>query len=558
MTNRTLMLLMGVVAFLILVVGIVFVVALAGGSGSNNNQPASSGQSTRTTPKANTSGDICKGNTLVTFGEDPASILDPIQVLDVGTSEYVLEIYSGLVSLGLDLKVHPDIAQSWDLSPDGMTYTFHLRSNAVFQDSRRVTAQDVKYSLERAADPRNASPTVIQYLGDIVGLKDRYNNKATSVSGIKVVDQQTIQIQITHPSPYFLEELTLPVSFLVDQNQIQKDPNNWTRHPNGTGPFKLAEFTPGQVIRLVRNDAFYNGPAKLDEVDFQLGGGSILTQYENNELHVAAVPDTDLQAVKSGQSPLSKDYHPQAENALYYMAFNVKQPPFDDPNVREAMAMAVDRNNINNVLLFDSQRVADGILPPDMPGHSDSVHALPFDVQKAKDLLAKSKYANNMPRIVLTYTGTGGDAPELLQAIQSQWKTNLGIQVDLQATDYSAYLRELRKGSFQMFDAGWIADYPDPENFLDKLFASDSPQNELGYKDPTVDGWLFAARTEQDQTKRFALYNQAEQKIINDAIIIPTFWPVDHMLVKPCVKNWPQVSLSVEKYKYIAIDPNAK
>ena len=554
MSNRTLALLMGVVASLILVVGVVFVIALAGGGSDNggSNSPASPG-------KTATSGDICKGNTLVTYGDDPATVLDPIQVRDDNTAQYVLEVFGGLVTLGLDLKVQPDIAKTWDVSQDGKTYTFHLRDDVVFHDgSRRVTAQDFKYSIERASDPKNGSPTVTLYLGNIVGLKDRFNNKATEVSGVKAVNDTTLEITLIQPADYFLAELTYPVAFVVDKNQIDKDPRNWTRHPNGTGPFKLTEYTPGQTIKLTRNDRYHLGVAKLDAVDFELGGGSIVTRYENNELHISAVPPIELGDVKSGKSPLAKDYHPQPEMAVNYFAFNIHQEPFDDVNVRRAMAMAVDRDNINTVLLFDSQRVADGILPPDMPGYNESNHALKFDVTAAKQLLAQSKYAGKVPRIVLTYPGTGGDAPDTLAAFQAAWKDNLGLDVQLQALDYSAYLRELRKGTFQMFAAGWIADYPDPENFLDKLFASDSVQNEQGYKDDQVDQWLLQARTERDSATRYKLYDQVEQKILDDAVVMPTFWPVSHALVKPCVKNWPQVALSVPKYRFISIEADTK
>jgi oligopeptide transport system substrate-binding protein len=158
-----------------------------------------------------------------------------------------------------------------------------------------------------------------------------------------------------------------------------------------------------------------------------------------------------------------------------------------------------------------------------------------------------------MPQITLTYAGAGGDAPDILTAITQGWKDILGVEVQLQASDYSAYLRELRRGTFQMFDAGWAADYPDPEDFIDKLFASDSQQNEQGYKDPEVDALLMQARAEQDRNKRFQLYHQAEQKILDDAIIIPDFWPVEHLLVKPCVKNWPQIPMTVPKFRYIEI-----
>ena len=134
-----------------------------------------------------------------------------------------------------------------------------------------------------------------------------------------------------------------------------------------------------------------------------------------------------------------------------------------------------------------------------------------------------------------------------------QWKDVLGIDVELQAQEYSAYLRDLRRGTFQMFSAGWAADYPDPEDFLDKLFYSESPQNEQGYKEAQVDSLLEQARVETDATKRYGLYSQVEQKILDDAVIIPDFWPVEHLLVKPCVKNWPSISMTVPKYRYLEI-----
>jgi oligopeptide transport system substrate-binding protein len=544
---------MGVVAFLILAVGAVFIVVLAsGGGGDDDNDATPGGQATPS--RRSTSGDICSGDTLVTFGSDPASLLDPIQVRDESTSEYIVEIFGGLVTLDTDLAVQPDIAKEWKVSPDGKTYTFSLRDDVVFHNSnRRVTAEDFKYSFERAADPANNSPTVLLYLGNIVGVKDRYNDRADDISGVRVVDETTLEIQIEQPADYFLAELTYPVAFVVDKQQIDKDPRNWTRKPNGTGPFKLADFTPAEQIRLVRNDRYHLGVPKLAEVQLELSGGSILTRYQNDELHIGGVPLVEFEAVKSGNSPLSKDYKPQNRMAVSYIAFNLRKAPFDDINVRKALAMSIDRENINNVLLFGTQRVADGILPPEMPGYNESIRSYKYDPDEAKRLFSQSKYANSMPQITLTYAGAGGDAPDILTAITQGWKDILGVEVQLQASDYSAYLRELRRGTFQMFDAGWAADYPDPEDFIDKLFASDSQQNEQGYKDPEVDALLMQARAEQDRNKRFQLYHQAEQKILDDAIIIPDFWPVEHLLVKPCVKNWPQIPMTVPKFRYIEI-----
>ncbi len=555
MSNKMLTLMMGFVAFLILAIGVVFVFALAGG-GDDNSSPADGGSSTPRPGAA--SGKICEGNTLYVPGGEPNSLLDPIQVGDVETSEYIEEIFGGLVTLDTDLKVQPDIAKSWEVSNGGKTYTFKLRDNVVFHNNKRITSADVKYSIERAADPTNASPTVLAYLGNIVGLRDRFSNKATSVSGVKVIDETTIQIDLIEASDFFISELTYPVSFVVDKDQVEKNPRNWTQKPNGTGPFKLAEFTPAETIRLVRNDRYHLGPPKLDEVVFELGGGSLLTRYENNELHVGSFPASLLDAIKAGSNPLSKDYRAVPSMATFYFNLNSSQSPFDDPKVRQAFAMSIDRQQINNVLFYDAYRVADGFLPPEMPGYSEAVTSYKFDPVKAKQLIQDSKYAGKLPRITLSYSGSGGTPGDLLVAIQKGWEDNLGVTVQLQAIDSSAFLREQRQGKFQMLSDGWSADYPDPENFLGKLFASDSPLNYSKYKNGDVDALLLKGRTETDRTKRYAFYNQAEQKIVDDASIIPLFWPVDYQVIKPCVKDYPAVPMTVPKYRYISIDPKAK
>jgi len=551
MSNRLLALMMGVVAFLILAVGVVFVIALAGG-GNDDTTPASPGGSDR--PRSSAGG-ICAGKSLIIPGSQPNTVLDPIQVVDVSTSEYVVEIFGGLVTLDPDLKVVGDIAESWEVSNGGRTYTFRLRDNVVFHtgNQRRVTAEDVKYSIERAADPANASPTVVAYLGNIVGLKDRFQGRAPSVSGVKVIDERTLQIDLLEPSDYFIFELTYPVSFVVDRQQIESDPRNWTRNPNGTGPFRLAEFKPAERIRLVKNPRYHLGPPKLDEVIFQLGGGSLLTQYQNDEIHLTPVPASLLDSILDGSNPLSKQYRSYRGLATFYFTLNPNKPPFDDPKVRQAFAMSLDRETINTVLLFDYYEVAGGIVPGAMPGRSSSVKTYPYDPQRAKQLLAESKYASNMPRIILTYAGSGAAPGDVLVAIQENWQKVLGVTVELQAIDTAAFLREQRQGNFQIQSDGWSADYPDPENFLGKLFASDSPLNYTKYRNPEVDALLKQARVETNRERRYQLYAQAEQKIIDDASIIPTFWSVEHMLVKPCVQGLPDAPMTIPKFRYVEI-----
>lgn len=576
MSNRTLGLMMGGVALLIVAVAIVFVFVVAGGGGDDDEDaaPASTdavatsndgdgdGDGAAATPTATGaargSGErvsgICGENRLITFGNDPATVLDPIQVGDADTAIYVAEIFGGLVTLDLDLNVRPDIAERWEVSDDGMVYTFFLRDDVVFHNGRRVTAEDFKYSFERAADPSNFSPTARDYLSNIAGVLDKLGGSADEVRGVRVIDEFTLRIELLRPVSYFLQELSYTVAFVVDREQVEADPLGWTRNPVGTGPFRLKSWRPLEELVLVPNERYHLGPPLVEEVVFQLSGGSLLTRFENDEIHIAAVPAIELPGVLSGESPLSGQYRPAPQLALSYLGMNVNEPPFDDPLVRQAFAMAIDRDAINEALYFNAFLVADGIVPPTMPGYGEGVSSYPHDPERAAETLARSRYAGNVPRVILTYSGSGGDPPDTLQAYAQQWEDALGVQVELEAIEWSAFLRELRRGTFQMYATGWIADYPDPENFIGKLFGTGSGVNHTGYSNARVDALLEEAATLADDERRYRLYREAEQIVVDDASAIPTFWAVDHYLVRDCVQGWTDPGTIVPKYRFIEID----
>ena len=581
MSNRTLGLMMGGVALLIVAVAIVFVFVVAGGDGDDDDSAPAAIDAAATsdegdggnggdsdggdaaTPAATEAATaaagervsgICGENRLITFGSDPATVLDPIQVGDADTATYVAEIFGGLVTLDLDLNVQPDIAERWEVSDDGMVYTFFLRDDAVFHNGRRVTAEDFKYSFERAADPSNFSPTARDYLGNIAGVLDKLGGRADEVRGVTVIDESTLRIELLRPVSYFLQELTYTVAFVVDREQVEEDPRGWTRNPVGTGPFRLKSWRPLEELVLVPNERYHLGPPSVDEVVFQLGGGSLLTRFENDEIHVAVVPAIELPGVLGGESPLSEQYRPAPQLSLSYLGMNVNEPPFDDPLVRQAFALAIDREAINEALYFNAFLVADGIVPPTMPGYAEGVSSYPHDPERAAETLARSRYAGDVPRVILTYSGSGGDPPDTLQAYAQQWEEALGVQVELEAIEWSAFLRELRRGTFQMYATGWIADYPDPENFIGKLFGTDSGVNHTGYSNARVDALLEEAATLADDERRYRLYREAEQIVVDDASAIPTFWAVNHYLVRDCVQGWTDPGTIVPRYRFIEID----
>jgi ABC-type transport system substrate-binding protein len=230
-------------------------------------------------------------------GAEPPT-LDPALTQDATSAGYIVEIFSGLVTLDRDLEVVPDIAESWALSDDDTIYTFHLRHDVKFHDGKPVTAQDFKYSIERACDPATGSIVADTYLGDIVGCQAKLRGRADEVSGVVVVDDYTLEITIDSPKAYFLAKLTYPTAFVVDQDNVEGPVQPWTDKPNGTGPFRLAEYELGLRIVLERNEAYYGNPKPaLEQVNFLLAGGSAMTMYETGELDAVPVGLTDIERV---------------------------------------------------------------------------------------------------------------------------------------------------------------------------------------------------------------------------------------------------------------------
>ena len=535
--NRLLLAILAVALVLLLIVccaGTVFVFFVYS---SSNPGAVQIGSSIAATPRAVPAVPRARQGqtlTLCPLGGEPLT-LDPHLVQDADSAEYIVNIFSGLVGIDQNLKLTPDLAEKWDISADGKTYTFTLRKNAKFQDGRQVTAQDVKYSFERALDPLTESPVADTYLGDIVGARDRLANRATSVSGVKVIDDATVAITIDAPKSFFLWQLTYTVAYIVDRNNIEKGGKNWADKPNGTGPFKLASRTADQIV-LARNDNYYGAKPTLTQVTYLLTG-SAMTRYENGEIDMTQVTGADIDRVTDETNALSKQLVTADQFSFSYLGFDVSVPPFDDPKVRQAIAYAIDKNKLTSVVLKGMATTADGILPPGMPGYNKDLNKLTFDPVKAKQILAQSKYAGTMPPITLYVLGSGAAPTGTPPAIQQMLQQNLGVTMDIQLVDSNAFFSGLFQHKYAMFITGWIADYPDPYDFLDVLFHSQSTLNHGNYKNAQLDTLLDAARLERDEAKRTQLYQQAEQVLISDAAVIPLDFARDYWLVKPYVKG---------------------
>lgn len=493
-----------------------------------------------------------EGGELTLYGAEP-STLDPALCMDATSSSYIVEIFSGLVTLNSDLEVIADIAQSWDISPDGRTYTFHLRDGVTFHNGKAVTASDFKYSIERAADPQTHSPVTEAYLGDIVGVKEKLRGEADEVAGVEVVDEKTLHITIDAPKAYFLSKLTHPTAFVVDEENIASG-TTWWQHPNGTGPFKLGEWQEGQQIVLERNEHFYRGGAKLERVTFLLAGNRMM-MYENGQIDITQVSTANIERVLDPANPLNKELVIVTELSVAYIGFNTAMPPFDDEKVRQAFCHAVDKAKITEIVLKGMVSEAEGILPPGIPGYNEELEGLSYDVARAQQLIAESSYHDGLPPIVLSVPGSCAGVSSLDMAIVSMWQENLEAEVEIETVEWpETFLDDLNERRFQAFEIGWIADYPDPENFLDLLFHSESVENHTAYSNPDVDHLLEAARVETDFDARMEMYQEAEQIIVDDAPWLPLWLSTSYFLVQPCVKDFSPAPMVIPYLKDVWIE----
>ncbi len=465
--------------------------------------------------------------------------LDPALSSEMNSHIYVMQIFSGLVRLDANSKPAPDIAERWQKSDDGRTYTFFLRKGVKFHDGKEVTAHDFKYSWERTCNPKTNSQTAATYLGDIVGVKEVLEGKTTEISGVKVIDNYTLQVTIDAPKAYFLAKLTYPTAFVVDQENI-KSGSKWWQRPNGTGPFKLKEWKQGELLVLERNENFYREPPKIKNVAFHLLAGVPMSMYEMDEIDVAPVFEDYIERVTDESGPFHNQLSVFPELSLFYAGFNTQKPPFDDVNIRKAFCHAVNKKKIVRLILKGMGIKADGILPPNMPGYNKNVRGLEYNPDKAKELITNSKYGSpeNLPPITLTISGIGGNIPAYVGAMVTDWQQTLGVQVTIRQLEPETFPYQIKNELDNMFFSGWIADYPDPQNFLEILFHSKAEYNYGKYSNPTVDTILDRAAVEPDEQKRLSMYQQAEEIIVNDAACLPLWFNENYILVKPYVKNY--------------------
>jgi ABC-type transport system substrate-binding protein len=460
-----------------------------------------------------------------------------------------LNIFDRLVECEPDAsgetKLVPGLADSWDISPDGKVYTFHLHKGVKFSNGEELKADDVIYTVNRMMDPAtNALNTDVFDL--IKGAEAMYNGKAKTVSGIKAIDNYTVQMTLEKPFAPFLANLSVPGASIYNRKACEAAGKQFGIAPAltaGTGPFIVKKWTLNSEIVLDRNSDYFKGPAQLDGIRYKVitDANTAKMAFENGEIDVL-----DLGGSVQSQTSYFKTSDKWKNNivrgsvaGIYYYLFNESLKPLDNINVRKAIRMAIDRKTILDQLYNGEGTVVDTIVPKGIIGYNKEAPAVPYDPEGAKKLLADAGYANGVD-LTIYQQNNNQETLQMNQVVQSML-AQVGIRVKIVQLDKATYDAKRHAGNeITMYRGAWSADYNDPDNFLYTFFSEkNTAARSVNYTNKTVMSDLEKARTMVDQNVRIKLYQKTEQTILtDDAMFFPLFQLNKLFIVSSRVKNF--------------------
>lgn len=473
------------------------------------------------------------------IGSEPKT-LDPAvnNSLDGGT--YISCAFEGLTTYDKNSKVVAGTAEKWDVSADGTVYTFHIRKDAKWSDGKDVTANDFVYSWRRVVDPKTAADYAY-YLYFVKNGEAINGGKAdVNTLGVKAIDDKTLEVTLEAPCSFFTEITAFPTLVPLREDIVSANPDKWTLDTKtyvGNGPYVLTSWEHDSKITFEKNDNYW---AKDDVVAQKIewflmnDPNAMLGAFKNGQISLAnAIPNEEYEAEKA-----AGNLHILPQLGTYYLDLVNDKAPFDNPKVRRAVSLAIDRNYIVEKITKGGQVPASAYVPygiadvtpsPDFRTVGGDYYSVkPEDLDKniaeAKALLAEAGYPDGKGFPKVTFgINTGSNHQVIAEAIQQMLKTNLGIEVEIQAQEWNVFQQSRKDGVFNINRNSWIGDYMDPSTFLD-MFTSDNGQNNSRYSNPEYDKAIKAARVETDATKRMQLFHDAEKMLMDDMGIVPIYF----------------------------------
>lgn len=495
-------------------------------------------------------------------GTEPKTI-DPSIAEGVPENNLIMDLFEGLISEDADANLIPGIAESWEVSADGKEYTFKLRPS-VWSDGTAFTAHDFVYSWQRTLNPATGS-NYASILYPIKNAQAINEGKITDLNelGAKAIDDLTLKVELEGPIPYFLGLLAHHSSYPAPKHIVEKHGNNWTRPENmvSNGAFKMESWVPNSQIVLVKSDNYWDKEqVKLDKVIFYPieDQNSELKRYRSGEIDVTnEIPNDQIKWLKEN---LSNELHIGAYLGTYYYGLNVGKPPFkDNPKLREALSLAIDRDILTEKVTGVGEIPAYNFVPKGINGYEayqPEAAKLSKEerLKKAQALYAEAGYSKDKPLKTEILYNTSENHKKIAIAVASMWKQNLGVETSLSNQEWKVYLETRRlKEKTQAFRAGWIGDYNDPNTFLE-MFKSNSGLNDVALNLPEFDQLLADAEKESNPEKRFELLKQADKLLVESYAVLPLYTYVKAHLVKPYVKGFKNNIMDHNRSKYISIE----
>lgn len=462
------------------------------------------------------------------YQESPTS-LDPGLATDAYSCTVIAQIFSPLVGLTSNLEPTPQVADSWTISRDGLTYLFHIRTGVRFHNGREVTAEDFGYSLKRIfTEPFRSAGLAAGYLDAIDGVPEFIEGKAHEIRGIKALDRHRLQIKLSRPYRPLLSALALDQASAVPRELIDRRGNAILElEPIGCGPFRFIRRDGNHGVVLAANSDYFMGRPAIDTLIFYVPQGDVTSQGADALLDgratLSALPTDRVEEFRARRGITMLRWQ---DLSLAFLGMNAAMKPLNDPRVRQAIALAIDRQAMLN-LQPEGKTLAQGILPPGLPGYTPVRKTYTRDVVKARRLLSDAGYgsANPLPEIRYYKSITTNKTQREIDSLMVDHLAEAGIRVATRYVPWAVLDSLITSREAPLFGLSWVADIPDPDTFLRALFYSSSSTNYFRYSSAMVDSLLDAARAADDPTVRQLAYERAESIILRDAPFAPLYHP---------------------------------
>ena len=473
----------------------------------------------------------------VSLDADPTTF-DPALIQDVAGGEIAAKLFNGLLRYDEEARLVGDLARTYEVSPDGLTFTFHLREGARFATGAPVTAADVRFSFERLLRPETYAPRP-WVLEKVRGYEAFRRGELGELPGLEVLDGHTVRITLEEPFAPFLSRLTLPGGYVLPRAEVDRLGEEFTAHPVGSGPFVLERYRPNESVTLRANPLYFDGPPAIARLIYRIVREPMprVAEFRRGALDVISIPQSRLEEFRRDPY-LSRLVIGEPGLNTYFLGFNCTRAPFDDVRVRRALSQAVDRASLIGTILKDRAVVARGPLPPGLPGYDPDLKGYPYDPEEAKRLLEEAGW--DWAREVEIILPSAKETTDLIEAVADSFR-RAGLRVRVSPRERSTFKALLRRGEFDLYYYSWWADYMDAENFLAPLFLSGPDRaagNATGYANPEVDRLIRAAQQEMDEARRIGLYRQVQRLVVADAPRIFLWHRKLFIAVQPWVRGY--------------------